>query len=127
MSRGKAPVAPEVLEQHIEQIVKSRASYLEKKYPQFGDSTVENAGDAARLMSDLNSAFTICTGLGVVARIVAGNDVVRDFHDEEDPGSAVPLSSSAINALVTLTAEILEGLADRITRTADDYGDRGPA
>ncbi len=90
MSRSKAPVAPEVLEQHIEQIVKSRSSYYEKKYPQIGDSTVKNAGDAARLMSDLNSAFTICTGLGVVARIVAGNDVVRDFYDEEDPWQCSP-------------------------------------
>lgn len=127
MSRAKAPVTPEVLEQHVEQIAKVRLSYFEKKYPQFSDETIANAGEANRLMVDLNKIFTICTGLGVVARIVAGNDVVRDFHDEEDPESPAPLSGSAINALVTMTAEILEGVADRITRTADEFGDRGQA
>lgn len=127
MSRAKTPITPEVLEQHVARIAKNRTSYLEKKYPQFSGETVAMAGEAGRLMLDLNKIFTICTGLGVVARIVAGNDVVRDFHDEDEPESAAPLSGSAINALVTMTAEILEGVADRITRTADEFGDRGQA
>lgn len=125
MSRAKVPVTPEVLEQHVERIVRSRTSHFEKRYPQFSDEMVASAGEAAQLMRAFNHAFSVCNGLSVVARIIAGNDVVRDFHDPDDPDCAAPLSGSAINALNTMTAALLERLTEDINQTADEYGDRG--
>ncbi|MGZ8339112.1 MAG: hypothetical protein ACXW2U_05305 [Telluria sp.] len=127
MSRPKNVKAPIAIEEIVAAVRRARISYFEKTYAQFDDNIVLDAAGSGQLTRDLNRIFSICSGLGVVARFIVGNDVVTDFHDPEDPDSQPPLSRSAINAMTTMIAATCEWICDDISLTADDLNDRGPA
>lgn len=129
MSRAKAPVTPEVIEQHIAEIANPRESLLELKYGQFNDRTIDAADrdrrGAGDLMRDLNRIFSVCRGLGTVMRIASGNDVLNDQHDPDDADSQPPLSSAAINSLTTMVAAVCEWIVEDIGCTAERFNSRG--
>lgn len=121
---AQSPVPSEVIEQ-IEAITKQRVSHLEKRYGQFDERTIDASGSAGRLMTQMNQIYTICSGLGAVMRIVAGNPVLEDAFDPDDPTGEPPLSDSAISRLTNMTAAMCEMIADGIDSTAVDFNDRG--
>lgn len=129
MSRAKAPVTPEVIEQHIAEIANHRKSLLEMTYGQFDDRAIDAADrahhGAGGLMRDLNRIFSVCHGLGTVMRIASGNDILNDAYDPDGADCQPPLSSDAINSLTTMAAAVCEWIADDISRTADYFNSRG--
>lgn len=126
MSRAKAPVTPEVIEQHIAEIAKQRESLLEMTYGQFSDRAIDAAGrGAGGLMRDLNRIFSVCHGLGTVMRIASGNDVLNDTYDPDDADCQPPLSSAAINSLTTMAAAVCEWIAEDISCAAERFNSRG--
>lgn len=101
-----------------------KLSLLEERYEQFSPELIANSyavrASPVPYMRKLNQIFTICAGMGVVMRIVAGNPVVADSHDPNDPDSAAPLSKSAIGFLVMMTAELCEKISDDISILAGE-------
>lgn len=100
-----------------------RISFYEKKYRAFGPELIEAARtakvDLTPQLERLNKILTLCNGMGVVARIISGNCVAADAHDESDPNSVAPLSANAIGNLESMLAEICEHIADDIAIAAD--------
>lgn len=122
MSPAKPVVAPNDIEQ-IEAIATRRVSYLENQYGQFHEGTIDASGSAGQLMTQMNSIYTVLSGLGVVMRVVAGNPVLEDAYDPDDPTSEPPLSDSAISRLQNMAAAICEMIADDIDGTAAAFND----
>ncbi|NML61796.1 hypothetical protein HHL21_12035 [Massilia sp. RP-1-19] len=127
MSRAKPPVTPEAIEQIKAAISSRRVSHLENRYGQFHERTIDASGSAGQLMSQLNTIYTVLSGLGTVMRIVAGNPVLEDQFDPDDPTSEAPLSNLAISRLTNMTAAICELIADEIDGAAMGFNDRGQA
>lgn len=107
----------------LEQVALPRLALLEDPYHQYPEKLIAQAVavgvSAAPYLRDLNQVAALTAGLGVVMRIMAGTPVVADQYDPADPNSEPPLSSSAINALANMGAEICELIADNISRSAD--------
>ena len=103
-------------------------SPLEQDYAPFYGETIEAAYrlekgrlSAAWLMGDMNRMHQVVAGLGVVLRIVAGNSVLEDQFDPSTPGSAPPLSRSAVGALTAMAASMCEEMCEGVERRAADY------
>lgn len=124
MTRAKPPVTPEAIEQIKAAISSRRVSRLENKYGQFHEATIDTSGSAGRLMTQMNSIYTVLSGLGAVLRIVSGNPVLEDAFDPDDPTSEPPLSNFAISQLTNMTAAICELIADQIDSTAADFNEQ---
>ncbi|MFC0132001.1 hypothetical protein [Massilia eurypsychrophila] len=109
------------------EIASVRRSSLEEKYGQFHEATIAASGSAAPLIEQMNRIYTMCSGLGVVLRIVAGNPVLEDAFDPEDSSSEPPLSNTAISRLVNMSAAMCEFISDEIDSSAATFNDRGQA
>lgn len=127
MTRAKASVMPEAIEQIEGAVTQCRVSHLESKYGQFHEKTIAASGPAGRLMAQLNTIYTVLSGLGAVLRIVDGNRVIADAYDPDDPASDPPLSDSVISQLTSMTGAICELIADDIDGTAVVFNERGQA
>lgn len=100
-----------------------RKSPHEEKYHQF-DADVIAAASAARIDPEpqlelLNKVAALCAGMGVVARIIAGNCVVEDTVDPDDPNSIQPLSQVALSHLQNMIGELCEYIYEDISIAAD--------
>jgi hypothetical protein len=118
---------PDTIERIQAEIAIVRRSSLEDKYGQFHEATITASGSARPLMEQMNRIYTMCSGLGVVLRIVAGNPVLEDAFDPEDSSSEPPLSATAISRLVNMSAAICEFISDEIDSSAATFNDRGQA
>lgn len=127
MTRAKPPVTPEVIQQLKSSVAKRRVSHLENAYGQFHERTIDASGSAGQLMTQMNKIYTLASGMGAVMRIVAGNPVVADQFEPEDPNSEAPLRDSTISRLNNMVAAICELISDEIDIAAADFNDRGQA
>jgi hypothetical protein len=118
MSAAKTPAATPA------EPVMQRPCALEDEYGQFSASVMERNIASAPLMRDLNRVFQIVSGLGVVLRIVGGNDILKDGF-EPGTDSEPPLSNTAIAMLESMAATVCEMIADDISATANGYRIRG--
>lgn len=127
MSRAKNVEAPLEIDEIVAAVGQRRVSHLENRYGQFYERTIDANGSAGRLMTQMNSIYTVLSGLGAVMRIVAGNPVLEDAFDSDDLTSEPPLSNGTISQLTNMTAAICEMIADDIDSTAVSFNDRGRA
>lgn len=102
-----------------------RKSLYEQKGHVFSDEVIRAAQNgrtdiALQLglqLERLNRISTLCYGMAVVSRIVAGNAVVEDSFDS-DPDGEPPLGPYVIGRLNSMMAEISEFIANDIERAA---------
>lgn len=108
-----------------------RTALLETPFHQFGDDLIEHATNkrisALPYLYKLNKIAHLCAGASMVMRIVGGNAVVEDSHDQTNPDSEPPLSGYAIGVLTNMVAEICLHIADDISVAADDLREEASA
>lgn len=76
------------------------------------------------LMVELNRTYEISIGLGALLRIVSGNGVQEDCHNDDDLGSEPPLNRNTIARLTNLAAALCERMAADIDEASNDYDER---
>ena len=114
-----------VEESSIPETLIRRNSLYEQKGHVFSDEVIRAAQTggtdiALQLglqLERLNRISTLCYGMAVVSRIVAGNAAVEDSFDS-DPDGEPPLGPYAIGRLNNMMAEISEFIAIDIERAA---------
>ena len=114
-----------VEESSIPETLIRRNSLYEQKGHVFSDEVIRAAQTgrtdiALQLglqLERLNRISTLCYGMAVVSRIVAGNAAVEDSFDS-DPDGEPPLGPYAIGSLNNMMAEISEFIANDIERAA---------
>ncbi|MRW85378.1 hypothetical protein GJ698_14930 [Pseudoduganella sp. FT26W] len=128
MNARVTPAAAAALKQAAAQAMpKDRVSVYEQAFGQFAEELIlqtRGAGVSVEpYLRNLNRIATLTAGLGAVLRIVAGNCVVADTFDAENPAMEPPLGSYTVNVLTNMAAEVCELITDDISGSADKLRD----